>query len=145
MRQNRVRLSVAVLLLFTLETNASAQVFRCVGHSARSGTEITLDIVMPQNFDSYLEILDRQTEGLKSVSHNMVGEGIIEVKKLSSKPERFSFVVTRRPSAENLLYGFYIDGDIPVVVNIDTWKKEKPFFLYDPLFYPGSVVSGTCK
>ncbi|TBR08847.1 MAG: hypothetical protein EPO47_07720 [Rugosibacter sp.] len=100
---------------------------------------------MPQNFDSYLEILDRQTEGLKSVSHNMVGEGIIEVKKLSSKPERFSFVVTRRPSAENLLYGFYIDGDIPVVVNIDTWKKEKPFFLYDPLFYPGSVVSGTCK
>ena len=140
--------TILILSILLTGTNATAEIFRCEGRSAPTGelpnSKITFDIVMPVTFDSHLSILDRETKKLEHFG-DRTGHGIIEIIKIFPKAERYPFIVTRKPSAVNHMYGFFVEGGIPVVIHIDTWKKEKIFSLYDAFYFPGSVVVGTCR
>lgn len=138
-----------MMLLAVVSSSAMtvhSEVLRCVT-TTPGGLELTLNIVLPQDFNLTLTTTDKEGR-LNSViygdSLTSIGEGVIEEKMLSRQAKRFPFVVTRLPSEMDSLTGFYIEDGTPIIVKVDSRVAGKPFLLYDPLFYSEAPLSGKC-
>lgn len=86
---------------------------------------------------------------IKFVDFRKIGIGLIEViyyeGDLPIKPSRYDFVLTKKGGGGNSLMGFFVfpSGGM-VVLRVDVWKKEKPFFAYDSQTIHRKVMRGYC-
>ncbi len=55
----------------------------------------------------------------------------------------FDFVITRKPAKEYALTGYFEFEGCPVVVRVDTFDKDKRFYLYHSVIRPDAVFVGT--
>jgi hypothetical protein len=127
---------------------ASGEMFRCRGEIERTGQQypIRIDIVAPEKLSLVPTLSTPQGEFEYLISGRRVGKGILEISiispKVTSLPDQHNLIVTRKPSTENSLVGFFLNNGYVHSIRVDCRKKGCPFFYYDPFW--NEFVQGTC-
>lgn len=155
----------ALLTLICLEGTSNADILKCTGGRTWNENElgkfmgeileVQLDIVVPEKKDEkFIPGLLSKDGKFERIENSMLQfrKSTIEITESLGKGEtkaiknqgRYGFIVTRMPSESNSLIGFLIpDGSHVWSIRVDSWKKDKPFYLYRSDW--NELVTGNCR
>jgi hypothetical protein len=161
----RIHIAITYLVLFVLAGPSNAEILRCTGEINWNNTTskkfmgetlmVQLDVVVPEKKDETFSAGLLSKDGKFKQFGNVwseVHKGTIEITESLGKGQtkqiqnqgRYEMVVTQMPSKANSLIGFLIpDGSHIWSIRVDTWEKDKPFFLYRSDW--NEFIIGTCK
>ena len=136
-----------IIMVYSVPVAANPLVVRCSA-SAQWGEKtiaVRIDIVLPDELDETLVISDTKRAQSSLSDPSSVGVGMIQVtESLGSEKQshRHKLVVTRMPSKNNSLIGFYVAGPYVNTIRANLWGKKKSFRYLDT--YNDETLNGKC-
>jgi len=138
-----------ILLILAQVTSVEAVpvVVQCSGEKPFGNQimHVKIDIVLPKKTDKFVWIADKDGTDLHLSDTTPVGVGSIEITEIlggTKESHRHDLVVTRMPSDNNSMVGFYLTNSYINSVRVELWKKTKAFIYFDT--YNNEVLRGAC-
>ncbi|WP_159084515.1 hypothetical protein [Dongshaea marina] len=138
---------VCVLLFTFVPMLAHGNFLHCSGAEQKdSSNQLTLNLELPKAMDLSATLSDREGDVTTLLSSLAVGQGKIEVKHGTNEPREHTLIVTQLPDNEMdvPLVGFYIFRHNVHVLKADLYSKERPFYLFSPLYKGAALFTGSC-
>jgi len=140
---------VTMFLILTQATSVEATpvVVQCSAEKPFGNQimHVQIDIALPKNTDKFVWTADKDGAALHVSDTTPVGIGSIDITEIlgeAKESHRHDFVVTRMPSDNNSMVGFYLTNSYVNSIRVELWKKTKAFVYFDT--YNNEVLRGTC-
>lgn len=138
------------LCLMINNVNANPLTVRCQGSTKLWGKtiKVKIEIVLPDKIDKTLVTYLPENKSIDQLQlyGTKVGIGTIQINEqmgATKSSHRHKFIVTRLPSDDNSLIGFYVTGPYVNSIRANLWEKGKPFIYFDS--YNNEVIKGHCE
>ena len=135
MKEKLPRLVATVFLLLAVTTANALILHGTAKSNSKKGIFTNVEVILIYDQSRPLFVLSHEEGGpIRPVYSGWHAR--ISVSWERKKSDEYDFVITQYPQGSNSLIGYFVSnggrGDFPTTLRVDTWDKEKPFYLYSP-------------